>query len=82
MNVDRTRVLARGTVIGRETGGRRVAPGPRDHVTWGERLARFAERDDLASGERLVLVSGRVSPHARNEHSRSFEARHPDPVQA
>ena len=75
-------LTARGTVIGREQGGQLVIPGPVDYVTWGPRLARFADRDDLASGPRLVLVSGFVSPDARTElEKRGFEVRDHDPVE-
>ena len=77
-----TALSARGTVIGREASGRLVVPGPVDYVTWSERLARFAGRDDLASGARLVLVAGTVSNRARSElESRGFEVRDHDPVQ-
>lgn len=74
-------LTARGTVIGREKSGRFVVPGPVDYVTWGERLAHFAGRDDLAGDAKLVLVTGFVSPRAREElEKRGFEVRDHDPV--
>lgn len=60
-------LIARGTVIGRESGGRIVVPGPVDLISWTERIARFAQRDDLASPERVMLISGKVSERARSE---------------
>jgi len=63
-------VTATGTVVGREKGGAIVVPAPVDYVSWTERVARFANRDDLKAPERSILLTGRMSPRARQE----FEA--------
>jgi hypothetical protein len=63
-------VSARGTVVGRERGGAVVVPGPVDYVSWTEKVATFARREDLAAPTRSLWGTGRVSPRARKE----FEA--------
>jgi hypothetical protein len=63
-------VTATGTVVGREKDGGIVVPAPVDYVSWTERLARFARRDDLKAAERSILLTGKMSPRARQE----FEA--------
>ena len=63
-------VTAKGTVVGREQGGGIVVPAPVDYVSWTERVARFANRDDLKAAKRSILLTGKMSPRARQE----FEA--------
>ena len=63
-------VTATGTVVGRERGGAIVVPAPVDYVSWTERVARFANRGDLKAPQRTILLTGKMSPRARQE----FEA--------
>lgn len=63
-------VTATGTVVGREQGGAIVVPAPVDYVSWTERVARFANRNDLKAPQRTILLTGKMSPRARQE----FEA--------
>ena len=63
-------VTATGTVVGRDKDGGIVVPAPVDYVSWTERVARFANRSDLKAPERSVLLTGKMSPRARQE----FEA--------
>src|SRR5262249_61977786 len=63
-------VTATGTVVGREKGGGIVVPAPVDYVSWTERVARFANRADLKAAERSIVLTGQMSPRARQE----FEA--------
>ena len=63
-------MTATGTVVGREQGGGIVVPAPVDYVSWTERVARFANRDDLKAAERSIWLTGNMSPRARRE----FEA--------
>ena len=63
-------VTATGTVVGREKGGAIVVPAPVDYASWTERVARFANRDDLKAPERSIVLTGKMSPRARQE----FEA--------
>lgn len=63
-------LLARGTVVARQTSGQIVAPLPADYVAWTERMASFAKREDLAAPERGVWISGRTTSRARQR----FEA--------
>jgi hypothetical protein len=58
-------LLARGTLVARHQGGQLVAPLPADYVSWTERMARFAQREDLAAPERGVWVTGRTTSRAR-----------------
>ncbi len=58
-------LLARGTLVARQTSGQLVAPIPADYVSWNERLARFAAREDLVAPERGVWISGRSTARAR-----------------
>jgi hypothetical protein len=63
-------LLARGTVVARQTSGQIVAPLPADLVAWTEPMANFAKREDLAAPERGVWISGRTTSRARQR----FEA--------
>jgi len=60
-------VTATGTVVGREKGGGIVVPAPVDYVSWTERVARFANRGDLKATERSIVLTGKMSPRARQE---------------
>ena len=60
-------VAAKGTVVGRERGGRVVVPGPVDWVSWHAPLARFATREDLAAPERTILLTGHATKLAREQ---------------
>ena len=63
-------LLARGTLVARQTSGQLIAPIPADYVSWNERMARFAQREDLVAAERGVWISGRSTARARER----FEA--------
>lgn len=39
-------------------------PAPVDHVTWTEEVAAFASRDDIPSGTRTLIHTGKLSPAA------------------
>ena len=56
-----------GTITARERSGALVVPGPVDYVSWTERVARFAERKDLAALERGIWLGGRASERAAKE---------------
>ena len=58
-------VSGRGTIVARERGGTIVVPAPVDYVSWTERVARFARRDDLKAPKREIWLSGHVSPATR-----------------
>jgi hypothetical protein len=60
-------VTATGTVVGREQGGAIVVPAPVDYVSWTERVVRFANRGDLKAPQRTILLTGKISPRARQE---------------
>jgi hypothetical protein len=64
------RIIARGTVIGRDRAGVIVVAAPVDYVSWTKRASYFAHRPDLAAPKRMVRISGQMSPLAR----RNFEA--------
>jgi hypothetical protein len=57
-------VTAPGPILGRSVSGRLVVPAPVDYVAWTERAARFADRDDLKSPNRLIWLSGRMDRRA------------------
>ena len=65
-----TKVRVAGTLIGQTAAGGLVVPAPVDYVVWTQRVARFVERPDLAAPDRQILVTGRVSPRARQELER------------
>jgi hypothetical protein len=62
-----TQVQGRGTVVGRTQGGGVVIPAVVDYVVWTKKLQSFAQRADLRVKERSVVLSGRMSPHAKRE---------------
>jgi hypothetical protein len=57
-------VTAPGPILGRAVSGRLVVPAPVDYVAWTERAARFAERDDLKTPNRLIWLSGQMDRRA------------------
>ena len=63
-------IHAEGTVFAKRRDGRLIVPAAVDYVAWTERLARFANRSDLAAKQRTVLLTGRMSARAKKE----FEA--------
>ena len=63
-------VHAAGTVFAKRRDGRLVVPAAVDYVAWTERLSRFANRSDLEAKQRTILLTGRMSPRAKQE----FEA--------
>jgi hypothetical protein len=60
-----SRIIARGTVIGRDRAGVIVVPAEVDYVSWTKRASYFANRPDLASPKRSVWLSGQMSPLAK-----------------
>jgi hypothetical protein len=60
-----------GTLVGERNAGGVVVPAPVDYVAWTERVARFAARPDLASRDRQIWLTGRLSPRAREELTKS-----------
>jgi hypothetical protein len=60
-------VTAPGPLIGRGVSGRLVVPAPVDYVAWTERAARFAERNDLKTPNRLIWLSGQMDRRAYKE---------------
>lgn len=59
------KIIARGTVIGRDRAGVIIVPAEVDYVSWTNRAAYFANRPDLASPKRSVWLSGQMSPLAK-----------------
>jgi hypothetical protein len=59
-----------GTLVGRTKAGALVVPAPADYVSWTTRVAGVAKRPDLAAPNRQILLSGRLSPRARQELKR------------
>jgi hypothetical protein len=59
------KIIARGTVIGRDRTGMIAVPAEVDYVSWTKRAAYFANRPDLASHKRSVWLSGQMSPLAK-----------------
>jgi len=61
------RVAAPGPIAGYTTAGGLVVTLPVDYVAWTERVARWAQRDDLRAPERIGWISGQFSSRARME---------------
>lgn len=61
------RTLLDGKPTGLLAKGRGVATLPLDYVCWTERVADFARREDLAAHKPSLLVTGRLSPRAKQE---------------
>jgi hypothetical protein len=64
------RVIAKGTIVGRDRANVLVVPAEVDYVVWTQRMAYFAHRPDLAATKRSIWLSGRMSPLAE----KNFEA--------
>lgn len=60
-----TKIVARGTVIGRDRAGAIFVAAEVDYVSWTKRASYFANRPDLASPKRSVWLSGQMSPLAK-----------------
>ena len=58
-------VTAPGPILGRAVSGELVVPAPVDYVAWTEPAGRFARREDLRAPQRLIWLSGELSPRAR-----------------
>jgi hypothetical protein len=63
-------VLATGPVAGRTVHGAIVVVAPVDYVSWTEKAAGFARREDLAASRRDLWLTGKMSPRARTEFER------------
>lgn len=59
------KIIAKGTIIGRDRTGALVVPAEADYVVWTRRVAYFANRPDLAASKRSIWLSGRMSPLAK-----------------
>lgn len=60
-------LLVQGPVMARGTDGSLVVPAPVDYASWSERVARFADREDLAAPRRTILLTGQTTPRAKQE---------------
>jgi hypothetical protein len=56
---------AKGTVFATDANGALVVPAPVDYVSWTQRVAGFAQRDDLAAAQRGIWLTGRMTPRAK-----------------
>jgi hypothetical protein len=61
------RVESPAPIVGRTVSGILIVAAPVDSVAWTERVARFAQRDDLGAPKRVAWVSGQMTPRARKE---------------
>lgn len=59
------RIIARGTIVGRDSTGAIVVPAAVDYASWTSRTSYFANRPDLAAPKRSVWLTGQMSPLAR-----------------
>ncbi len=59
------KIIAKGTIIGRDRAGVLIVPVEADYVVWTSRAAYFANRPDLVTPKRSIWLSGRVSPLAK-----------------
>jgi hypothetical protein len=67
------RVSAPGPILGHSVAGTLVLPGPVDHVSWIAPLGLTAARPDLQGPDKLVFLSGQMSPRAhKNLTSRGW----------
>jgi hypothetical protein len=57
-------------LAGMTSDGKLIVPVPIDYVPWIKPVDDFARRTDLKGTERWALVSGRVTPQAREELSK------------
>lgn len=61
---------APGPILGRTAGGALVLAAPVDYVAWLERLGVAATRPDLQATEKVVFISGRMTPVAQKEFTK------------
>jgi hypothetical protein len=54
-------------VLGRTVGGALIVPAPVDYVSFTPLISRFAHRPDLRDPDRSLLLTGKLSPRAREE---------------
>jgi hypothetical protein len=52
-------------ITARTKQGRLVIPAALDYVSWTEQVEEFARRDDLKAKVRVILLTGKASPRAR-----------------
>jgi hypothetical protein len=60
-------VSAPGPVLGRTATGTLVLPAPVDYIAWLERVGAAPNRPDLQAPEKVLFVSGRLTPLAQKE---------------
>jgi hypothetical protein len=63
-------VTAPGPILARTAAGTLVLPAPVDYIAWLERVALASNRPDLQAPERVLFVSGRLTPLAQKELSK------------
>jgi len=63
-------VSAPGPIIGRTAGGTLVLAAPVDYIAWLERVGAATNRPDFQAPERVLFVSGRLTPLAQKELSK------------
>ena len=63
-------VTAPGPILGRTASGTLVLPAPVDYIAWLERVGAAANRPDLQAPEKVLFVSGRLTPLAQKELSK------------
>src|SRR5262249_23468556 len=61
------RVSAPGPIVARTTSGAVLVPAPLDYVPWTEAVATFARRPDLKAKDRTILLTGQLTPRAKQE---------------
>ena len=60
-------VTAPGPIVGRTAAGGVVVPAALDYVAWTERIGNFARQPDLQGPSRVALLSGKLSPMAKQQ---------------
>jgi hypothetical protein len=65
-----TSVAAPGPIVGRTTQDTLVLPAPVDYVSWTERVARAADREEFKAAKRVIWLSGSMSARSRKEFER------------
>jgi hypothetical protein len=60
-------VTAPGPILGRTATGTLVLAAPVDYIAWLERVGAAANRPDLQAPEKVLFVSGRLTPLAQKE---------------
>jgi hypothetical protein len=63
-------VSAPGPILGRTATGTLVLAAPVDYIAWLERVGMTAKRPDLQAPEKVLFVSGRLTPLAQKELSK------------